>query len=208
MRNVKKLLIAATAIAGVTSTSANAATWTMPVNATVLIPVQANAVQPLNFGSIIAGTAGTGAITVTPGTAAAGANAATAPVIPALAYYTSQRSGAGGTGFGLAGQVYGTATNCSATVVCNPGVVQIVASPGSTIATITLPAATTTLAGGTGTAPTVLAAGWARNPAANIVMTAGALAVSYAYLNVGGTLNVATGSSGVWTANAAITIDY
>ncbi len=208
MRNFKKLLIAATAISAIASTGANAAPWNMPVNATVLIPVQANAVQALNFGSIIAGSAGTGVITVTPGTAAAGANAAAAPAIPALAYYTSQRSGAGGTGFGLTGQVYGTATNCSAIVVCHPGVVQVVASPGTTVATITLPAATVTLAGGTGTAPTILAAGWARNPAGSITMAAGALAISYAYLNVGGALNVASTASGVWTGTAAITIDY
>jgi hypothetical protein len=210
MRNVKKILVAATAIAGMaTSTNAFAIAFNMPVAATVLAPVTTTPVQSLNFGTIIAGTAGVGVITVTAGTAPAGANSPGAlPAVPVLAYYTSQRSGAGGTAFGLSGQVYGTATNCSATVICNPGVVRIEGSPASTIATVTMPAANVTLAGGTGTAPFLAFATITRNPAAALPALAAGTNLSYIFMNVGGALSVDTSTRGAWTGNIPITVDY
>jgi hypothetical protein len=218
MRNFKKIMVAAASVAAIaTSGSATAAVSNLPSDIAVIPPVTLAIIQNLQFGWLYSGTAGT--VRVAP---------VAVPTQPAAAVVAAQAN-TGTRALTVAAVVrilkghstiaaQNTAENCTATMACQAGILQVSGGVSEAINTVSFAAPTAmtgtallataygiAVAAGTGTVPTLgAAATFTRAPAALTLNASGA-----GRLDVGGDLVLtATTGAGGWQGTVPVTVDY
>ncbi len=217
MRTLKKILVAAVSVAALSSGTANAALSNLPANAAVVPPVQLAIIQNLQFGFVYSGTAAT--VRVAP---------IAAPVQPAaLVVAAVPQTGTRALTLASAARVLkghstiaaqNTAENCTVTMRCQAGVLQVNGGGSEVIGTVSFAAPSVmtgtalsaadygiVVAAGTGTVPTLgAAATFTRAPAALTLNAAGGGA-----LHIGGDLVLPAGvGAGGWQGTVPVTVDY
>jgi Mat/Ecp fimbriae major subunit len=174
---------------GLASTSAMAATTSVPASATVLPPVAVSVTQNLRFGTLAAAGTASNVTIAPPATAVSGANIG-----------TRVASAAGVALIGHTGAVT-TAQACSATSACGAAVLTVTGGASTTLNTVTITPPATLVSG----ANTMAFSAVTRSPTGALALDAtGGLII-----DIGGTLAVgATQASGAYAGTISITLDY